>query len=444
MAYPPNQNCESKMNIALLILTIMSCGLSFIWIKEKLQNNQYDPIQTNVFGTVLTLALYGTAYILSTFTGLDTWIALTIKVFVWTALNMKYHVKLPKSFWHFDTRWSLLLLASVLTFIFQHHKWGGWDAYSIWNMHAKFLFDQENWQNMFKSTIEWTHPDYPLLLPSIIAAFWKTMGHITPVIPASFALVVYICINSLIFNKIKALPYISVLVLTTLFLGYDYVNIASSEYADSFIALVFLIVIILFLEKPKHYLILAGLFCGIALSIKNEGFVIYAVILIFTFFKERYHTKSVLIVGLASLPFLLILLYFKWFLAPANDIVSGQSISTLERILSPMRYFHIIRFGLETLFTKYYMLLIIVILSHKYWTAWHAEYWVIIMILMAYLAVYIITPKDLIWHLSTSMKRLFHHLYPALLYLILSSTDLKKWDESLAIFYYKLFGRKSP
>jgi hypothetical protein len=139
---------------------------------------------------------------------------------------------------------------------------------------------------------------------------------------------------------------------------------------------------------------------------------------------------------------LLILLYFKWFLAPSNDILSGQSIFTFERILSPFRYFHIIRFGLETLFAKYYILLIVFALTFRYRSSFTPEIWIILWVLLAYLTVYLITPRDLIWHLSTSMKRLYYHLYPSTLYLILASTDLKKWEEYLEKVYFQYFKKK--
>jgi hypothetical protein len=50
----------------------------------------------------------------------------------------------------------------------------------------------------------------------------------------------------------------------------------------------------------------------------------------------------------------------------------------------------------------------------------------IVLLLSAYFVVYLLTPYDLNWHLSTSLYRLLQHVYPALVYvLLLSFKNLK-------------------
>jgi hypothetical protein len=50
---------------------------------------------------------------------------------------------------------------------------GEWDAWSIWNLKARFLFrGGEGWKNALSPQIANSHPDYPLLLPSIVAMCW--------------------------------------------------------------------------------------------------------------------------------------------------------------------------------------------------------------------------------------------------------------------------------
>lgn len=58
------------------------------------------------------------------------------------------------------------------------NPFGGWDARFFWNLKAKFFFRApELWQNMFSGDISWSHPDYPLLLPAVVAWGWNMMGH---------------------------------------------------------------------------------------------------------------------------------------------------------------------------------------------------------------------------------------------------------------------------
>jgi len=61
----------------------------------------------------------------------------------------------------------------------------GWDAFSIWNLRARFLFlGGAHWRDGFTASLPWSHPDYPLLLPAAIAHFWVYLGHDAPAVPA--------------------------------------------------------------------------------------------------------------------------------------------------------------------------------------------------------------------------------------------------------------------
>src|SRR5437660_12884048 len=71
------------------------------------------------------------------------------------------------------TRWLLivfliLVAATATTFVFFAMKspHGYWDAYAIWNLHARFLErGGAHWADFFTTQIGWSHPDYPLLVP---------------------------------------------------------------------------------------------------------------------------------------------------------------------------------------------------------------------------------------------------------------------------------------
>src|SRR5262249_48044102 len=83
----------------------------------------------------------------------------------------------------------LVALAAVIASL-RASPHGDWDAWAIWNQHARFLFrggDRGAWRAMF--AIEWAQPDYPLLMPAAMARTWAYAGQETVLAPAWIALV---------------------------------------------------------------------------------------------------------------------------------------------------------------------------------------------------------------------------------------------------------------
>jgi len=81
----------------------------------------------------------------------------------------------------------------------------------------------------------------------------------------------------------------------------------------------------------------------------------------------------------------------------------------------------ILKFWLNTLISYYtYALILIVIIfivNRKFLLSLPIV--VITTLLLAYFVIYLITPHDLTWHLYTSCSRIFQHVYPALIFLLL-------------------------
>ena len=94
--------------------------------------------------------------------------------------------------------WPAALLGVAATFGFywliqDARAWplGGWDAWGIWNLHARFLYRGATgaWRDVFDPALAWTHNDYPLLLPALVSSFWTLVGSETHLVPTSVALV---------------------------------------------------------------------------------------------------------------------------------------------------------------------------------------------------------------------------------------------------------------
>jgi hypothetical protein len=66
---------------------------------------------------------------------------------------------------------------------------GGWDAWGIWNMRARFLFRAgDDWRLAFSPALGYSHLGYPLFLPTAVARLWAFSGE-TTVAPAAVAVV---------------------------------------------------------------------------------------------------------------------------------------------------------------------------------------------------------------------------------------------------------------
>lgn len=325
------------------------------------------------------------------------------------------------------SKWLILLLFIILiqSILFWNgsKRWGEWDAWAIWNLHAKFFFYDDAWKNLFTNKISWTHPDYPLMLPSLIAVFWKGLGTIHPIVPAAIAYSTLMGILCLLYASFKESRFkvIGLIGVVFLIVDFRFTSVAIMQYADTLVSLFILTTIILISkkeEKPDAYFLLIGLFAALPMWVKNEGnvfFLLASVVMLFQHYKQR---RKILYYAMGVLPILLLYAYFKIVYAPANDLVGALDNNITQKLLSFERYTTIADYFINTLYDQFPLLMIlpfaILVACPRQLTSG------IVLILSgtlaAYLCVYIITPYDLTWHLSTSLLRLIHQIYPSIIY----------------------------
>ena len=71
----------------------------------------------------------------------------------------------------------LAIAAAVFADSSRSNPYGGWDAWTLWNLRAEFLAQNDtSWRYAFSGLLNRTHPDYPLLLSGFIASCWNLMG----------------------------------------------------------------------------------------------------------------------------------------------------------------------------------------------------------------------------------------------------------------------------
>jgi len=319
---------------------------------------------------------------------------------------------------------------------------GNWDAWGIWNMHARFIYRLNNHlADFFQNCPDWSHPDYPLFIPSAIARCWKYINYeqlLAAIVIAmlfTFGLV-FLLSSSLSIFKNKNQGYLAGMVMLSTF---TFMYQGASQCADIPIAFFFLATIILLCLKDKYnensLLILAGITAGVSLWCKNEGAVFIISIFIARFsavlFDKGFKiaTKELILFFAGLFPVLSGIIYFKVQLTPANDIFLNQGIDDfLTRIIDPTRYTEIFSYffisvkhyfgklaGLPLLMV--YALFAGININKEYKSSIITIIMTLYLMLMGYFGIYLITPHDLQWHLSTSLYRLLLQLWPIFLFL---------------------------
>ncbi len=364
---------------------------------------------------------------------------------------------------------------------------GAFDASAIWNMRARILLASgEGWKASFELMqlymSPWTHADYPLLLPNTIARYWGFLEKHVTLVP-SFVSFLYTFMTVLLLygglallkNRLHAL--LAVLALCSS----RFIEYGTWQYADVPLAFYILATLVLlnllrnYSTPPIGGFVLAGMSIGFAAWTKNEGMLF--IIAAFSaygcaHFLPKFQIRSIkqeltpLMIGFLSI--LLGIAYFKYALAPQNDVISSENlVATLQKLLDKDR--HILIFDrfqilLKILFPGYLLLYLgiggfmlyvqkesgffqfslvslCLILSYFYLFLLpfflatcliarilpvdRAHYRSAIMstltlslMLMGYFCIYLITPYDLGWHIGTSMDRLIIQLLPSMIFVI--------------------------
>jgi hypothetical protein len=321
----------------------------------------------------------------------------------------------------------------TLHFVLKASKYGSWDAWAIWNMHAKFLYNPQLWRTLFTSKLSYSHLDYPLMLPSITAFFWNSIHCTLPYIPYLLSYGIMITIPLLIYFSLleEGLSVIAYLTLAIFVIDINYQAIAASQCADTLLSLLILLTFIQYKNLSKLSgggIYILGFVCAACGWVKNEGLAFYLIFTVAFVLANIKQPAALLkyIVG-ASVPTLAIL-SFKFFFAPANDLVSTGSnpLTTLSSIvLDTVRYTTIIKFWVNMLISNYIGVLVLLfallVFNRRFFLS--LPFIVIALLLVVYFAIYIITPYDLTWHLFTSLYRILMHVYPAFIYLTFLSFE---------------------
>ncbi len=249
------------------------------------------------------------------------------------------------------------LLSSLVSFAVSvaQEPHGKWDAWLIWNMHARFIYRAgEHWQDYFHSGLSWTHPDYPLMLPLSIVRSWNYMGAESLSVPIATCVPFYLCpdrpgcvIPCDAPQRKPGIPRRPRLLGSPFF-----ILMGASQLADIPLAFFLLAAVVLFFvhdrltERRHPILILAGMAAGLVAWTKNEGLMILFVVILVRFFIVavgedgwKGAVKQILWVAAGLVPVLLAVAAFKMHLAPSTDLFIDQNIQKIwARVTDLQRY----------------------------------------------------------------------------------------------------------
>lgn len=320
---------------------------------------------------------------------------------------------------------------------------GHWDAWSIWNLHARFIFSGDTWRNGFDPALDWSHAGYPLLLPQFVARSWILLGTRTYWVPAVIGLTYSLSIvGVVVFAVAKLRSWIEAFTAGCFALVAVTGGLRFLQYADVPLAFYILsgTLLFIFCENLAKFeierLLLAGFTVGAAIWTKNEGLVWLGVVVLvglgqmFIFRRKGFRDNaSVIWIVLGLIPFLLLESYFKTQIAVLDASFSSMTAGELlQKILDPERYQIVAASFLEMILwgTQFVLPLLL-----GYWliagrsttsTSWTHGIRLLFMF-VAYFFIYVITPSPQQWHLDTSLLRLFTHLIPASVLVVFSSAD---------------------
>jgi len=341
----------------------------------------------------------------------------------------------------------LTLAAAALAFvsILRQHPHGQWDAWMNWDLRARMIVrGGDDWRAAFSGAIPWSHPDYPVLVPSLVARSWLFAGIETLLGPALVAATFTFGTGALLVTALGALRSASqgllaglVLLSTPFFILHG-----TSLYADVPLAFYFLATLVCLALDDRHGGVtnrfggLAGMAAGLAMWTKNEGnlFTLAVVAgLLIGGARDGWPVsrRRLLAFGAGLLPMLLLVAGFKIVLAPPNDLLSTLGVDrTLGRLTAPDRYLivlreyarHITSFGSNGLVGAVWVLIAYRLglgvsrseLSHP----WIRTATVALVLLLAgHFMVFVSMADELPRLLDSSLDRLLLQLWPSALFL---------------------------
>jgi hypothetical protein len=319
---------------------------------------------------------------------------------------------------------------------FADEPMGFWDAFAIWNLKARFFYLEggAHWQRAFHSAISWSHTDYPLLLPLNVARLWLYEGNFDLALSAALsALFTLLAIGAVlgavaIARSLVAAAFAALALLATPELMGQGVWQVADIPVGFYLAATLAFLSLCKNESDRAAFLLAGLAAGSAAWTKNEGILMALSVLIGILcfgpgagLRDRARPGALYLAGLA-LP-LAFVIAMKVGIGGESDLAMDTDIGSLARVLDLTRHQIIMASFVNSLLTLAGLPLAAGLAGLWFWQGFDRDTetrpiigigaFVLAVQLSGYYFIYLITDRDLAWHLGTSNLRIFVQLWPS-------------------------------
>lgn len=301
-----------------------------------------------------------------------------------------------------------------------HHPYGDWDAWSMWNVRAKYLAGgPSTWRHAVAPELIGKHSDYPLLLPSVVGGIWRLTGDTPTVVPRAVALGSFLAVVALVVGGLAALRSLATGLIagTILVANKIYAGEATSQYADVPLSLLFVAAILCLLQSTRaRFAAAAGLFASLAAWTKDEGIVFLALCGVACAIVGGGRRVAAYAAGAA--PVSMAVAGFKLFIAPAVATPLGtQSLADLAaKALDPTRYSAILSrtaAHFPEIAAPVLLLALLLLVQGVSISRSAAGVWLVVALQwMSYCVVFLLSQPDLGWMLN-QVNRLLCQLWPS-------------------------------
>ncbi len=340
--------------------------------------------------------------------------------------------------------WTFFILACLLASVFflEHtlrFPDGGWDAWMIWNLRARWLARAgASFHTAFTPEIVfWAHQDYPLMVPGLVAQLFLLVKSESPALPALVAFVLgafSVGLLTLSLGHLRGLRW-GLLGGLALLSTPSFVSFTANQQSDVPLGLFVLcacVPLALALERQREprLIALSGAAASMAAWTKNEGLLyllLFAGALLIaprtSSLRVRGRDAGIFLLG--ALPGLLLVTLFKFEGAHTNDLVHFSSLSsTLERVTDLTRWTQlafallrrIVYFQDWALFLVAEIAALVLLVPRLPARASTRVLGTALSLCVcAWIPMYILQPHPLLWFFRASIDRLTNHLWPAIL-----------------------------
>jgi len=312
---------------------------------------------------------------------------------------------------------------------------GGWDAWAIWNLRARFLYRAGGsaWRDGFTELLAWSHPDYPLLLPAFVAQSWRTLGRESSVAPVTLACFFTFGCAGLMASGVTILRGARQGLLAGLVLAatpFLYVQ-GAMQCADVPLAFFILATLVSLALADRFnspgFASIAGVAAALAGWTKNEGLLWFSALLLARVVMVRGRSLHAFLAG--ALPVLAPVILFKACVAASSDIFgSAGRTGMMARVQDPSRYIliakeafrHIREFG--PLPAGAFAILAVYLAVSGFQrdirdrAILRTGTLALLFTAFGYCLIYLLRPLDLAWLLDTSADRLLLQIWPGIVF----------------------------